>query len=84
MPKVQDVRRFQQTGYVVARGLFSQEEVESYREHFMQMRAAGTYPGDFAGVDLTSSDPLKTLSPDDPHAPLGRYQPELDAGRAAE
>jgi len=59
MPKVQDVRRFQQTGYVVARGLFSQEEVESYREHFMQMRAAGTYPGDFAGVDLTSSDPLK-------------------------
>ena len=59
MPKVQDVRRFQESGYVIARGLFSQEEVAGYREHFMQMRGAGTYPGDFAGVDLTSSDPLK-------------------------
>ncbi|MBX3051565.1 MAG: phytanoyl-CoA dioxygenase family protein [Caldilineaceae bacterium] len=59
MPEVQDVRRFQESGYVVARGLFSQEEAESYGEHFMQMRASGTYPGDFAGVDLTSSDPLK-------------------------
>lgn len=59
MLQVQDVRRFQETGYVIARGLFSQEEIASYREHFMQMRAAGTYPGDFAGVDLTSSDPLK-------------------------
>ncbi|HRJ41936.1 MAG: phytanoyl-CoA dioxygenase family protein [Caldilineaceae bacterium] len=53
------VHQFQEAGYVVARGLFSAEEVQSYREHFMQMRAAGTYPGDFAGVDLTSSDPLK-------------------------
>ena len=59
MPEIQDVRRFQETGYVIASGLFNQEEVQSYREHFMQMRAAGTYPGDFAGVDLTSSDPLK-------------------------
>lgn len=59
MPEVQDVRRFQESGYVVARGLFSQAETESYREHFMRMRASATYPGDFAGVDLTSSDPLK-------------------------
>ena len=59
MPEIQDVRRFQDSGYVVAHGLFSQVEVESYREHFMQMRASGTYPGDFAGVDLSSNDPLK-------------------------
>lgn len=59
MPEVQDVRRFQESGYVIAGGLFSPEEVEGYREHFMRMRANGTYPGDFAGVDLTSSDPLK-------------------------
>ncbi len=59
MPEVQDVRRFQESGYVIARGLFSQTEVENYREHFMQMRASATFPGDFAGVDLTSSDPLK-------------------------
>ena len=51
MPEVQDVRCFQETGYVIAHGLFGAEEVQSYREHFMQMRAAGTYPGDFAGVD---------------------------------
>jgi hypothetical protein len=55
MPEIQDVRRFQETGYVIASGLFNQEEVQSYREHFMQMRAAGTYPGDFAGVDLTTA-----------------------------
>ena len=59
MPEVQDVRCYQESGYVIARGLFGAEEVQSYQEHFMQMRAAGTYPGDFAGVDLQSSDPLK-------------------------
>ena len=59
MPEIQDVRRFQESGYVIAHGLFSQVEVESYREHFMQMRASGTFPGDFAGVDLNSNDPLK-------------------------
>jgi len=46
-------------GYIVARGLFSPEEVEHYREHFMRLRAAGKYPGDFDGVDVTSTDPLK-------------------------
>jgi len=59
MPEIQDVRRFQESGYVMACGLFSRAEVESYREHFMQMRASGTFPGDFAGVDLNSNDPLK-------------------------
>ena len=51
MPEVQDVRCYQETGYVIARGLFGAEEVQSYREYFMQMRAAGTYLGDFASVD---------------------------------
>lgn len=52
-------RQFQETGFTIARGLFNPQEVAVYREHFMQLRAANTYPGDFAGVDLTSSDPLK-------------------------
>ena len=53
------VNQFHETGFVVARGLFSQEEAAEYREHFMRMREQGERPGDFAGVDLTSSDPLK-------------------------
>jgi len=53
------VEQFQQHGYVVARGLFSPDEVARYRDHFMTLRAAGTYLGDHAGVDVTSNDPLK-------------------------
>lgn len=54
-----DIDQFQQNGYVVARGLFSEAEVIRYREHFMALRAAGSYPGDSAGVDIGSNDPLK-------------------------
>lgn len=54
-----DVREFQERGLVVARGLFTPAETAAYREHFMRLREAGSRPGDFAGVDLTSSDPLK-------------------------
>lgn len=50
---------FDTQGYAIVRGMFSPEEVETYRDHFMALRAAGTYDGDFSGVDLNSSDPLK-------------------------
>ncbi len=50
---------FQRDGYVIVRELFSREEVAAYRDHFMRLRAAGTYPGDFAGVDLSDADPWK-------------------------
>jgi len=53
------IAEFERDGYTIVRGLFSQEEVTRYREHYMELRAAGTYWGDFAGVDLTSADPLK-------------------------
>ncbi|MBI3959580.1 MAG: phytanoyl-CoA dioxygenase family protein [Chloroflexi bacterium] len=53
------IRRFRETGYVVARGLFSAQEAQNYRQHFMHLRETAVYPGDFAGVDLQSSDPLK-------------------------
>jgi hypothetical protein len=46
-------------GFVVARGLFSCEEVDHLNSHFMRLRAEGVYEGDFAGVDLASEDPLK-------------------------
>ena len=53
------VEQFKHSGYTLAKGLFSPEEIEHYRQHFMTMRAAGSYPGDTAGVDVTSNDPLK-------------------------
>jgi phytanoyl-CoA hydroxylase len=50
---------YEENGYVIAPGLFSAEETAALREHYMQLREAGSYPGDFDGVDATSSDPLK-------------------------
>jgi ectoine hydroxylase-related dioxygenase (phytanoyl-CoA dioxygenase family) len=46
-------------GYVVIPGLFDQDEVARYREHFMALRRHGAHPGDLAGVDTKSNDPLK-------------------------
>ena len=37
---------YERDGYVVVRGLFSAEEVDSLRDHFMRMREAGSYPGE--------------------------------------
>ena len=54
-----DVQGFSEQGYVTVSGMFSADEVASYRQHYMDLRAAGEYPGDFAGVDASSSDPLK-------------------------
>lgn len=51
--------QFQKQGYVLIPGLFSADEVNQYREHYMQLRHQGGHPGDFDGVDMTSSDPLK-------------------------
>jgi phytanoyl-CoA hydroxylase len=52
-------RLFDGQGYLNVRKLFSAEEVERYRQHFMALRAAGSYPGDSAGIDNGSHDPLK-------------------------
>ena len=55
----QDRRLFDANGYLMVTGLFSTEEAAVYRDHYMALREKGVYEGDFAGVDLTSSDPLK-------------------------
>lgn len=56
-----DLRRaqYERDGYYMAQGLFTPEEVARLTEHYMALRAAGSYPGDTAGVDAGSSDPLK-------------------------
>jgi phytanoyl-CoA hydroxylase len=37
-------------GYAVARGLFTLQEVEALKAHYMRLRTTGSYPGDSAGV----------------------------------
>jgi phytanoyl-CoA hydroxylase len=59
MVDTQAIQQFQQQGYTIARGLFSAAEVARYRDHYMMLREQGSYPGDTAGVDIGSSDPLK-------------------------
>jgi len=54
-----DVGGFQERGYVTVSGLFNDDEVARYRQHYMAMRRSGSFPGDFAGADLQSDDPLK-------------------------
>jgi phytanoyl-CoA hydroxylase len=55
----EDRRFYEENGYLVVRELFTPAEVETYREHYMRLRAQGAFPGDFDGVDSSSADPLK-------------------------
>ncbi len=55
----EQVQQYHRDGYAVARGLFSKQEAEFYIDHYMRLREAGSYPGDFQGVDPKSNDPLK-------------------------
>jgi phytanoyl-CoA hydroxylase len=56
----QEYKQFYDTnGYVVVPQVFTPEEVVFYRDHYMRMRAAGSHPGDDAGIDIGSNDPLK-------------------------
>src|SRR5262249_10808223 len=52
-------RFYDENGYLVVERLFTEEELAFYRDHYMHMRAQGSYPGDSSGVDVTSADPLK-------------------------
>jgi hypothetical protein len=54
-----DLNHWNDDGYVVKPGLFSKPECDEIIAHFMKLREAGKYEGDFDGVDLTSNDPLK-------------------------
>src|SRR4051794_40080621 len=45
-------------GYAVIQSLFSPAECDFYTDHYMTLRAKGSYPGDSVGVNVTSDDPL--------------------------
>jgi ectoine hydroxylase-related dioxygenase (phytanoyl-CoA dioxygenase family) len=50
---------FETAGYTLVRGLFGVEEVGRLREHYMELRGRGSYPGDVVGVQANSRDPLR-------------------------
>jgi hypothetical protein len=52
-------QEFDAQGYLLARGMFTADEVAFYRDYYMRMRESGTYPGDDAGVNASADDPLK-------------------------
>ncbi len=58
-PSQLQIDQFERDGYVLAPAVFSPAEVAAYIDHYMTMRAAGSYPGDSGGVDIGSNDPLK-------------------------
>jgi hypothetical protein len=51
--------QYRAQGFVMVEKLFDKAEVDVLRDHFMTLRENGVYPGDFDGVDITSTDPLK-------------------------
>lgn len=51
-------REYDEQGFTCARQLFSAEEAAMYRDHFTALRESGSFPGDMAGFDTTSEDPL--------------------------
>ncbi|MEU4191231.1 phytanoyl-CoA dioxygenase family protein [Kribbella sp. NPDC026611] len=56
---VSDKDEFERNGYTLVRGLFSVDEAERLREHYMEARQRGPQAHDFAGLDSTDRDPLK-------------------------
>ncbi|HJP80699.1 MAG TPA: phytanoyl-CoA dioxygenase family protein [Pseudonocardiaceae bacterium] len=50
---------FAADGYAVARGLFSEAEVDGLREHVMALRLGRSYANDLVGVRPDSRDPLR-------------------------
>lgn len=56
-----ELAAYRRDGFAVARGLFRPEEVAELRDHYMRLRAAGSYAGDSAGVEdpRGAPDPLK-------------------------
>lgn len=49
---------FETKGFYTASGVFSEAEADAMASHYMELRKEER-PGDFAGVELTSKDPLK-------------------------
>jgi phytanoyl-CoA hydroxylase len=56
----ENVTQYRRDGYTVVRSLFSTAETAQYRDHYMALREAGGYEGDYAEVGGKEGDPLRT------------------------
>src|ERR1041385_715540 len=63
---------YQRDGYCVVRSMFSPDEVNAFRTHYMALREAQTHPGDFVGVPIQPiavDHTVRDVQPD----PLQKY-----------
>lgn len=51
--------QYHRDGFVIAPQVFPEQEVARLREHYMELRARGTWPGDASGTDIGAADPMK-------------------------
>jgi hypothetical protein len=58
-PSQATIDEFSAEGYALARELFAPDEVAALRDHYMTMRASGSFKGDYVGVDANADDPLQ-------------------------
>jgi phytanoyl-CoA hydroxylase len=73
MLTAEQIEQYQRDGYYVAQNVFSPEEVEFYKRHFMEMRSKQAYPGDFAGVPVTPGPQTGDNYINDVADPLQQY-----------
>jgi hypothetical protein len=55
----EQIKFYQHNGYAIANGLFSSDECQTLREHYMALRHGDGTSDDFGTVDPASPDPLK-------------------------
>ena len=65
--------RNERDGFIVAPALFSADEVAGLKEHFMRLRAQGSYAGDFAGVPRGDGAAAGQFTADPKPDPLVKY-----------
>jgi len=51
--------QYHRDGFVIAPQVFPEQEVARLREHYMELRARGAWPGDASGTDIGAADPMK-------------------------
>jgi phytanoyl-CoA hydroxylase len=67
------LERYARDGFAIAKGLFTPDEVTGLRDHYMRLRAQGSYAGDFAGVPRGSGGEDDARYADPKPDPLVKY-----------
>jgi len=75
----EDIKQFHREGFLVARQLFSKEEIDGIRNRFMEASADGPIPGMSDSSGFSPSDPLSKY----PRAMQPHWHPDSEAGMLA-